>query len=143
MGSRGIPVLLGLTIVLISYLKALRQVSQLPPLLVKRMNFASHKLLVYPIALMLVFLPSLADQILQIYDENRPLWITIMRVGITHSIGFINAMVYVVLRDLYQPSFHIKQDLVASVSTSQNAESFDSDPHSSLLIDDLRSPLKA
>jgi len=146
MGYRGIPVLLGLMIVIISYFKALKQVSQLPSLLIKRMNYQPHKLLVYPIVLLLIFMPSLVDQILQIYDENRPLWITIMRVGITHSIGFINALVYVLLRDLYQPSFQIKNDdLEEPFSTSQDGGyigfSDSEEPPSSLLIDDTRSPI--
>lgn len=98
---RGIPILLGLIITFESYRRAIREAKKLPPVLIEQMDWSIYNLLWYPCSLMITFAPSLLDQFVSIYAPNRPIWVTALRVGITHSLGFINALLYITLRGLY------------------------------------------
>jgi len=99
---RGLPIILALLTISRGYIYTIGEVNKLPESLVRQLNFKPYKLLVYPIVLILTFVPSLIDQIWNIFDENRSIWVVILRVAVTHSIGFINALMYILLRELYQ-----------------------------------------
>ena len=99
---RGFPITLGLIFTIAGYLSAIKAVKELPEEIVRQMNFNPYNLLWYPAVLILIFLPSVIDPIVTIWTVYRPTWVRALRMAIPHSIGFSNAVVYVILRKLYQ-----------------------------------------
>jgi len=104
---RGVPIMVGLVVTVIGYLGALRKIrnwqksSGIERRLINQLDLSSSKLLWYPAASILIFLPSAIDPIVDIFSDERPLWVRALRMAIPHSIGFTNALVYIVLRKLY------------------------------------------
>jgi len=102
LGFCGAPVLLALFVVIIGYLKALRSANEIPKAVMDQLGFKKHHLLLYPIVLLMAFLPNLVDGIASIYLYPPPFWLLVLDISISHSIGIINALLYINLRRLYQ-----------------------------------------
>jgi len=98
---RGFPILLGLIISFEAYRRTIQEANKLPAYLMEQMESSIYNLLWYPCSLMITFAPSILDQLIAIFVPDRPVWVTALRVGITHSLGFINAILYIILRGLY------------------------------------------
>jgi len=102
MGYRGFPIIIGITVTLVGYLKAIRTIKEISEELGQEMDMSIYQLLWYPFVLMITFLPSVIDPIVTIYTSERPVWVRAVRMGIPHLIGFTNAVVYIIMRGLYQ-----------------------------------------
>lgn len=96
------PVLLALFIVIKGYLKALKSANEIPKALMDQLGFKKYHLLVYPIVLAMAFLPGLVSNITSVYRYPPPFWLLTLEISISHSIGTINAVLYIKLRKLYQ-----------------------------------------
>jgi len=102
MAYNGIPIILGLAIILIGYLRIIYKIKRLPITIREQIDLNMYSLLIYPAVLVITFLPSIIDHIVGIFHPERPVWVTALRMSITHSIGFINAVMYIRLRNLNQ-----------------------------------------
>ena len=109
--SRGIPIMTCAIITIRGYIRAIKEISLLPKDFAKEIGLNAGKLWWYPSVLIFAFLPSLIDQVISIYSPNRPTWITALRIGITHSIGFINAVLYGIFGKLYSTKQHVYDSL--------------------------------
>jgi len=97
----GIPLLVGFIITLRAYRYAIKQIRELPIRILNELSVPVQGLLWYPALLLIIFIPSLIDKIWALYNPFRPVWIQTLYLCLTHSIGFINALVYGVQRRLY------------------------------------------
>ena len=99
--------MVGLIVTVVGYLGALRQIkkwqagSDIERRLINQLDLASYKLLWYPAVSILIFLPSAVDPIVSIFIPEKPFWIRALRMALPHSIGFTNALVYILMRKLY------------------------------------------
>ena len=94
--EHGFFVILCIIITVITYFRAVVNVKRFAEMHFQRINSGIHKLLWYPAVLFLVFLPSLVDHFVLVIDPTHvpSLIFLIPHVAITHSIGFINAIIY-------------------------------------------------
>jgi len=99
---RAVPIILGITVTLYGYLKAIKTLKEISKQLGQEMDMSVYKLLWYPFVLMMIFLPSVIDPMIDIYTRERPIWVRAFRMMLPHSIGFANAILYTVMRGLYQ-----------------------------------------
>ncbi len=99
---RGFPILIGLIVTLFGYLYAIKTLKEIAEQFGQKMDMNVYKLLWYPFVSLVIFLPSVLDPIVSIYVKERPTWVRALRMGIPHSIGFTNAVLYIVMRGLYQ-----------------------------------------
>ena len=90
----------------------------LPTDILKQMNVSMYKLLCYPLALFIVFIPHQINQFMELTSVT-PLWMTAIYLGLTHSIGFINAVVYRAQKKTYENSDD-KLKFELSVNLSNN-----------------------
>ncbi len=98
---QGIPVFLGLIVTIIGYGAAIVKVKRLPPDIAQQLGINVYRLLWYPAVLFITFLPGMIDNFLQIfYGFDRPVAIEAIHLCLTHSIGFTNALVYGLQRNL-------------------------------------------
>jgi len=99
---RGMPITIGLIIIIFGYTKAIKQLKEFPKQLAGDMQFNVYHLLWYPAASIITFFPSVIDPIVEIYTSERPVLVRALRMAIPHLIGFTNAVVYIILRELYK-----------------------------------------
>ena len=90
----GIPLMVGCIVTFVVYYLAVRKAKQSLGILITAQGFNSYKLLWYPTLLFFVYVPSLIDNIHSITNPENKLWIEILHVLVTHSIGFFNAIFY-------------------------------------------------
>ena len=85
-----------IVITAVTYLRTVISVKKLARVHFHRINSGIHKLLWYPAVLFLVLLPSLVDHFVHVIDPTHVPSLTFLvpHVAITHSIGFINAIIY-------------------------------------------------
>jgi len=96
------PIIMALFIVIKGYLKALKSANEIPKAIMDQLGFKKHDLLLYPIILLMAFLPDLVSDITSIFSHPPPFWMLVIEISISHSIGIINAILYIKLRKLYQ-----------------------------------------
>ena len=91
-----LPIVLCIVITAITYFRTVVNVKKLAKVHFQKINSGIHKLLWYPTVLLIVFIPILIDSIAIIIDPTgkRPLAFLIPHLAVTHSIGFINAIIY-------------------------------------------------
>ena len=96
MVTSSLSIILCTVITAIGYFYAVANVKKLPKAHFQRINSGIHKLLWYPTILFLVFLPSLVDHFIHVIDpaHTSPSTFLILHAAITHSIGFVNAIIY-------------------------------------------------
>jgi len=97
----GVPLLVGFLITLSAYRYAIKQMRELPIHILCEMSVSLRGLLWYPALLLIIFIPSLVDKVWALFNPFRPVWIQTVYLCLTHSIGFINALVYGMQRKLY------------------------------------------
>ena len=91
----GIPTLLAVIISLVGYISAIRRFKSLPSDIIELLDVNVYKLLWYPVVLILAFVPSMVDNFIQTVDGvDRAFFAKIIHIGCTHSIGFLNALIY-------------------------------------------------
>jgi hypothetical protein len=90
----GIPLTVGLIITLFGYCKAISNTKQVLGSFLETVGVDVYKLLWYPAVLFIVFIPSLIDNAYQVFTKNPILGVEIAHILLTHSIGFLNAIVY-------------------------------------------------
>ncbi len=125
----GIPLLAGFIITLRAYRYAMKQIQELPVRILQEMSVPVRGLLWYPALLLIIFIPSLIDKIWALYNPFRPVWIQTLYLCLTHSIGFINALVYGVQRKLYAARDSY-QSLANELSSPQQKRISSSSTHS-------------
>ena len=88
--------ILSIAITAITYFRTVIKVKKLAKAHFSKINTGIHKLLWYPVALFIVFTPSLINRFAYIIDPtSKPsLPFTIVHVALTHSIGLTNAIIY-------------------------------------------------
>ena len=119
---RGCPIMLGLIIIFKGYYNTIRELQNLPEGILIEMDYNIYKLLWYPTVLLVVFTPSVIDQLVAFYNPGRPIWLTMLRVGITHSLGFYNCIMYVMMRKLYNtPDKYLERNSIDSKSSRSSS----------------------
>ncbi len=97
----GLPVILGTFVTLIGYLNVVKRMKGLPKHFLEKMDISLYQVLWYPIILFITFVPIVIENIIRIYEPDRPIWKKALTLTFTHAIGFLNAVVYIVQRKLY------------------------------------------
>lgn len=82
---------------------AKNKAADLPKAYLDQLGFHTSHLVLYPLVLNIALLPSIIDTTVAVYIYPPPYWLMVLEIGISHSIGFINAVMYIHLRKLYQP----------------------------------------
>jgi len=96
-------VILALTASIFGYLKAIKNFNSLPQYLIDHINVKVYKLLWYPVVLFIIFLPSMLDNLwVNISGAPAAVSVKAFHLGVTHAIGFINALVYGIQRKSYR-----------------------------------------
>ena len=110
---QGIPLIFGSIISTVGYYKALKKIQQLQEEILGWSSVDIYKLLWYPVVLFIIFVPCFVDNIIQAYVSNTNLLIPLEAVHIvlTHSIGFVDALVYGVQRRAYNTSLKEEHSL--------------------------------
>ena len=108
----GLPVIIGFTATFIQYLLAIKEVKQLPKPILESMGFNIYRLLLYPCVLILSFVPCIIDDVTNLVGDitDKRLDIRVMRLLISNSIGFINAILYGIQRKLYKVEDEVNYD---------------------------------
>jgi len=101
----GIPICIGLMITLVGYIKAIKRIRELPRHIIAQMDIAVYKLLWFPLILFVSFVPSMINNMIAIFVSDIPPWVRALHLGLTHSIGFTNAIVYGYQRKLYKKEY--------------------------------------
>lgn len=91
---QGLPILIGLITTLIAYILAKKQIRNLSKGALENCYLRMLKVFWYPAILFILFVPTVIDCILRIYEEERPVWINALYLVLPHSIGFIHAILY-------------------------------------------------
>jgi len=110
---RGLPILIGLIISVVGYIRIVAKMRELPPTYTNEIGI--YKFLWYPIGLIVLFTPTLLDPVITMFMNDRPVWYLAVRMFIPHSIGFVNALMYVLLRKLYQTQNKRKQSEMSAM----------------------------
>ena len=120
----GLPVTLGIIISIVGYGVAIHRMRQLPIEIQKFLNINVYKLLWYPVVLFVIFVPSVANGFYQNYRGTitNPAF-EIIYLALTHSIGFVNAIVYGLQRKLYHFGKEKNQNDYANLSFSDSINS--------------------
>ncbi len=107
---RGIPILLGLMVVVSAYCKTLFSLRTVPQHFFNRNDFRAKQLLWYPIVFILTYVPYLSFDMRRIYyieENNSVFWVLIL--VFSHPLGFYNALLFVIQRKMYK-KVHILED---------------------------------
>jgi len=96
-------VIVALTVSIFGYLKAIKNFNSLPQYLIDHINVKVYKLLWYPTVLFIIFLPSMLDNFwVNVSGTPAAVPVKAFHLGVTHAIGFINALVYGIQRKSYR-----------------------------------------
>ncbi len=94
-----------LIVTIVGYSRAIKNLNQLPQYLIDHIDVKVYKLMWYPTALFLTFMPSMIDNLWVFFSESpSAVPVLAFHVGITHLIGFTNAFVYGTQRKSYRAS---------------------------------------
>jgi len=90
--------------VIVGYFLCLKQIKEIPEEYLQRLGVKPYYLLIYPITLIITFLPSsfLHVFITLAHTKTPPVWLLLLRSVVTHSVGLWNAIMYILFRKLYQ-----------------------------------------
>jgi len=97
----GLPVILGTLVTLLGYLNVVKRMRDIPKDFFEKMDISLYQVLWYPIILFITFVPIVIENIIRIYEPDRPTWKKALTLTFTHAIGFLNAVVYIIQRKLY------------------------------------------
>ena len=98
-----IPVLSGIIINLIAYVATIKRLNRLHGSFLGHLGVSLRKLLWYPAVMMFVFVPSVLENLAVAYNgQNQTFLLTAIHLFMTHSIGFSNAIVYGIQRNLHK-----------------------------------------
>lgn len=100
----GIAITLGSILTFRAYIHVIREIRSLPKELISSLNIKAYSLLWYPAVLFGSFLPCMIASFYRVIrpdDEEVPSWVIGLHIVMPHSIGFTNALVYVIQRKLY------------------------------------------
>lgn len=108
---QGFPIILGITTTFIGYMLTLKTTRQLPKELLAYLGFNPNHLLWYPVVFFISFTPSLVHTIYGIYNpQDTFVLIQALHIGLKHPIGFTNALVYGLQRNLYKETENTQDD---------------------------------
>jgi len=126
---QGFPILIGLFITLWGYGLAIRTMKRLPKILVEASGFNVYQVLWYPAILFITFVPAFINSLVNQGDGDTPtVWIVALNLGLTHMIGFTNALLY----GLQRNSFHKKNE--EEEESLIEAKIFDEASYNSLMV---------
>lgn len=118
-----------LIITIVGYTKAIRSVKELPPELLKSLNIKVYSLIWYPIILFVTFFPIFfANAVMGSYNSlGGAFVIGIFGMGVTHAIGFTNALVYGWQRRLSDKYEHLEPTTASlqSIDLSESLQEHD------------------
>jgi len=98
-----IPVFSGILINLVAYIATIKRLNRLHRSFIGHFDVSLRKLLWYPAVMLIVFLPSALDNLLVIFTgQSQNFVLTALHLFMTHSIGFSNAIVYGIQRNLHK-----------------------------------------
>ncbi len=99
---RGIPILVGVLIVIISYRKSISSLADVPTYYFHNQNFSIYQLLWYPALFFITYVPYVIFDIWGLFsDEKRTVMIIILLI-LSHPVGFYNALLFIIQRKLYK-----------------------------------------
>ena len=119
---RGVPIFLALVISIVGYIKIMRKLKEIPRTSMEESEFQVSRLLWYPVGLIVIFVPTLIEPIVKLFIEELPTWFMAIRLGVPHSIGFINAIMYIILRKLY---FKVNNNYQVAIEYEKDSFSLD------------------
>ena len=99
----GIPIILGLLVLLIGYITTFISTRRMPKYLLAQLDFNPYHLFWYPVVFFVTFSPGLINRIYMVYKPGGHSEILeALYLGFKHLVGFSNAIVYGLQRDLYK-----------------------------------------
>jgi len=116
----GIAITLGSILTFRAYIHVIREIKSLPKELISSLNIKAYSLLWYPAVLFGSFLPCMIASFYRVIrpdDEEVPSWVIGLHIVMPHSIGFTNALVYVIQRKLYANTFSKEEERKTIEST--------------------------
>jgi len=101
--TKGGPILLSFVVIIGGYMFCLKQMKEIPPEYLAQLEYKPYYLMLYPITLIVSFLPSFILHIINMISLDQvPAWLVLLRAVFTHTIGLSNAIIYIFFRKLYQ-----------------------------------------
>jgi len=92
---QGIPFLIGFLLTLIFYCKTVESIrNMLGSMFISTRVKAYYKVFWYPVVMLLVFVPNIAFTLVNTVLTERILWIEVIHILLTNSLGFLNTLVY-------------------------------------------------
>ena len=103
MALQGLPVILGLVSTLVGYALAAKRIKKVSEILLFENKVKTKNLMWYPIALFVMFIPSLIIGFIEInYEESISTWVKAIQLILLESMGVVNALVYGLQRKVYK-----------------------------------------
>ncbi len=100
MSYRGLPILVGLIIVILAYKKAITSLKDVPKCYFQNENFSVYQLLWYPAIFFITYIPYvILDSTAGLINRS---FIMILALIFSHPIGFYNALLFIIQRRLYK-----------------------------------------
>jgi len=99
-----VPILVGSLVTLVAYIHIIREINTLPKTVLEQIDLRVYRLLWFPMVPFLTNLLCLIDNFIDLFDHNRnplSLWKKIAHLLIPHSIGLVNALLYVIQKKMY------------------------------------------
>jgi len=115
----GLPILAGFFVSLVAYALAIRNVKRASQGYINQMEINMYRLFWYPGLIFLTFMPCFIDYLFQIYLGDSPVYVEIVHLLLTHSLGFNNALLYGFQRRLYT-SKNKKDNATIITATANN-----------------------
>jgi len=103
---QGFPIIIGLLVTILGYALAIRAMRKLPNILIQASGFNIYQVLWYPVLFFISFVPAFWNSLEHLDDNKSPLWVVASNLGLTHLIGFTNALLY----GLQRRSFKVVYD---------------------------------
>ncbi len=130
MSYRGIPILIGLLIVIFSYQKVISSLADVPAIYFKDQNFSLYQLLWYPTLFFVTYVPYVIFDIWGLLTDNKRTEMMIALLILSHPVGLYNALLFIIQRKLYHQTSEINDDLPAEEEIIEvNEESEENDEY--------------
>lgn len=123
-----IPILVGSLVTLKAYLHIIKEINTLPKTVLEQIDVRVYRLLWFPLVPFLTNFLCLIDNFVDLFDHERDplsIWKKIAHLMIPHSIGLVNAVLYVVQKKLYSSAKEREIRSASAVSSIEHLVSKD------------------
>ncbi len=104
MSYRGVPILVGLWIVVYSYRKAISTLADIPACYFRDQSFSVYQLLWYPALFFVTYVPYVIFDIWGLLSNEKRTFMMIVLLILSHPVGFYNSVLFIIQRKLYHQS---------------------------------------